>query len=156
MYSAKLDRVLIPIYDGDRQVGLQGRALHDWQKPKYLNLPTGGMFETLIYTYGNGVPVVTEDVLSAVAVGRVAQGVSILGTRCNLDRAARIAALGHERVKLWLDDDRAGRKDTPNVRRMLELAGMAVDVIRSPTEPKHTDAQLMKELIYGQGPAAAG
>jgi DNA primase len=146
-YSKRLDRVIIPISKKGHLLGIQCRSLvEDRSIPKYLNLPSGPAFRTLLWQLGNGVPIVVEDIMSAIAVAKVGRGVSLLGTSATMEVITEIAEMG-PRAVVWLDGDKAGRKGANKVARSLELQGVEVMNLCTENDPKHYSKREMQGLI---------
>lgn len=146
-YSSILDRIVIPIYEDDKLAALQLRAIHDYQKPKYLN-PGGRKIEENVFRSGvsNGVVVVVEDVLSAIKVGKVAPTISILGTNCSDARARKIAKENHTAI-VWMDGDKAGREGRANTIKQLSLLGVRCFRVDTTLDPKKYNTEQIKEHL---------
>lgn len=143
-WSDKLGRVVIPIIDDEGEVaGVQSRAVYAEQKPKYLN-KTGKEYSSVLFWSDDEIMlmdplpdwvVLTEDILSAIRVGRIQSAVSSLGTSINHHTVASILEL-HERVLVWYDGDAAGKRGASNARKKFALQGADVRVISTPKDPK--------------------
>jgi len=149
-YSPSFDRIVLPIYnEADDLVALQMRACKADQKPKYLN-PTGPKVNGAVFWSNStleGAGVVTEDILSAIKVGKVLNAASILGTNMTDERALKIARRWRRHVILWLDPDKAGWKGTVEAVRQLTMQGCTVSRIVSEKDPKHYNLEQIEEYI---------
>lgn len=101
--------------------------------------------------------VVTEDILSAIRVGRVAHAVAILGTEMTSEKvAALIKAANGREIIIWTDSDLAGRKGLRLFARRLSLLAIPWKPLRSTLDPKcFTDAQIFGALSLTKGDFAA-
>lgn len=152
-WTPKYERVVIPIYSLTGELdALQMRAVLQGQKPKYIN-PTGPNVRSAVFMSGepNGVTVVTEDVLSAIKVGRVHHATSILGTTMTDERAAKIAKYNHTAI-VWLDPDGAGIIGTTKACRQLQLQGVKCYIVRSELDPKKYNSDEIKEHLRSMKP----
>lgn len=148
-YSPVLERVVIPVYDAGDLVSMQMRAIHDWQKPKYIN-PKTTMNNVLFYAgarAGSTCTVLTEDILSAIKVGRVHHATSILGTNLSDAKAAKIAK-DNLKVYIWLDGDKAGIDGANHARNQLNLLGVQTDLIRTDKDPKEYSLEDIRRIIH--------
>lgn len=151
-YSAKTNRVIIPIYDNNELVAFLSRATDNTQ-PKYIvrykNDTVSTVFRSLPAT-GPFDVVITEDCLSAIRVGRYNQAVSILGTASAADKTMSLlkSVPNMQSAAVWLDGDKAGRKGRDKVATQLSLMGVEVTKITTPKDPKlYTNAEI-KEILY--------
>jgi len=145
-YSAKLERVIMPIYKDNKLIWFQARALHKGQKPKYLQPAfdrSSVMFESLGHDDATSI-VIVEDILSAIAVGRSAKTFSMLGTKITTAQAAYLGK--YNEVTTWLDSDTAGRQGSYKIRKTLSLL-TTVSNILTPLDPKElSDKEIRKCL----------
>ena len=78
----------------------------------------------------------TEDVLSAVRVGQVCSGWSLLGTKLSALHEASLAKFRPSKIWVWLDPDQAGidgrRKIVPHLRSL----GYEAKAVRADLDPK--------------------
>lgn len=151
-WSARLGRVVLPVYDRSGSlVYWQARAVSPGQTPKYINPPADK--NLLCYwvddradrTRDTGV-CVTEDILSAIRVGRHMRAASILGTKLSASQEAQITRATRARVFVWLDPDQAGRDGSSVLRRKM---GMVIDttIIESDADPKCLPDRLIREHL---------
>ncbi len=174
-FSAKLDRVVLPVYRDKELVAYTMRSTND--KPKYIErqVDESAIFvssdETIIEpeqrgSYGLDF-VVTEDILSAIRVGRIVTTLALLGTSVSgpkvqgllgTYRKVRAPAPSemvgkHEedvlRIGVWLDADKAGRVAAKRLESRLELQGCSVLRIRTDKDPKRYSNRQIKEILSG-------
>jgi DNA primase len=167
-FSPKLNRVCIPVYRGTELVAVQMRAIEKDQKPKYLARETADnvIFSSLPSTvfagdreqdYGYDL-VVTEDLLSAIRVGRITASCSLLGTMHGANKMQAIVAEATSRrlrrarsevlrIALWMDPDKAGEQSRSRIAGPLSIRGAEVVHIRSARDPKrHSNAEIRSYL----------
>lgn len=144
-YTPRLDRVVLPIIVGDKLAYWQARGF-DPERPKYLNPKVDK--DGLAARYGSQGPVVlTEDILSAIRVGEVAEGWSILGTSLSDTLAVQLRELNRP-VAIWLDPDAAGRKARAKTLRALSLVGIEPRIIRTDKDPKLYSREEIRRTIH--------
>jgi hypothetical protein len=146
-YCPRLDRVVLPVVSDDRLVYWQARGF-DPERPKYINPAIDKA--NLTARYGEGGPLVlVEDILSAIRVGEVARGWSLLGTNISDSTAARVkAARGVDNVLIWLDPDGAGRKARGRLRNALCLVGITPRIIRTDLDPKLYSREEIRRIVF--------
>jgi hypothetical protein len=149
-WSDKLQRVLLPVYNGDELVVVQARAVHKGQHPKYLNQQGNKksltLFKSHSYTGSGAVVCITEDILSCIRVGEVVPCVCCMGTSLSDAQAGQL--LGYDSVAVWLDNDQAGWKGSSKMHRKLSPV-VSTRVIHAEADPKCYDNQAIKEIING-------
>jgi hypothetical protein len=149
-WSEEWQRVVMPIYEDNKLIWFQARAVLHGQKPKYLN-PTGDR-ESLVFfsktrsDLRNDTITVVEDILSAIRVGTITPTASLLGTKITTAQANRLAKFRH--VRTWLDNDRAGIQGAYKVRRCCGLVCEVSDV-RTDLDPKCYSNDEIREILYG-------
>ncbi|KRR22179.1 hypothetical protein CQ13_30070 [Bradyrhizobium retamae] len=157
-YSASLRRVVIPVYRDGALVGFTARSTIN-AKPKYIERmasPAHAVFTadpaialpaTEDWPEGSGPDlVITEDILSAVRVGRIAKRcVALLGTSANEYQLA--CAEGARTIAIWLDPDRAGKKAAFKRERTLALQGYTTKRIRTEQDPKYYSNREIRRLL---------
>lgn len=147
-YHEPTGRVILPVFEAGKLVYFQARSVSG--VPKYLN-PTVDR-GSVVPKYGDAGPIVlTEDILSAVRVGQVAQGWCLLGVALDLKVLAQLQRLGTE-VLVWLDPDwdrpgRPGQAAAADICRELALAGIPHANIVSKKDPKLHSRQQITEYI---------
>lgn len=146
-YTPGLHRVVIPVYEDGALVTMQMRAVDKFTQPKYLN-PSGKHMQRCLFESGvsNGVTVITEDILSAIKVGRVHHATSILGTNMSDVRALKIAQKNHVAL-IWLDGDKAGIEGAIHARNQLLMQNVEVHMIRTPKDPKTYSLDEIRRII---------
>lgn len=139
-------RVLIPIHQSDRLVGLLGRAVFG-ERPKYRML--GGPADTLFnapHRPGEAV-VVVEDILSAIAVWRAGlNATAVLGTSITPVQAAQIAGQGSHIIG-WFDGDAAGDRAWQKLRNRMALHPVTLDRIRTEQDPKELHRSDLRDRL---------
>lgn len=161
-YSESLQRVILPVYGSNGElIWYQGRAVHEGQRPKYLN-PTvpkdGRMFihRSDVSISDTTTVIVCEDILSAIRVGKASSsletdgnkylGVSLLGTKLTTES---INELGNaKRVISWFDADNAGTKARADLYKAVGIF-TTVNSIRSERDPKRYSDQDIRRFIRG-------
>lgn len=148
-YSPSLDRVILPVYQNDELVSMQMRAINSWQKPKYIN-PKSAMQNVLFYARdkaGQTCTVITEDILSAIKIGRVHHATSILGTNLSDAKASKLAE-DNLKVYIWLDGDKAGIQGAKQARKQLNLLGVQTINIQTEKDPKEYSLEDIRRIIH--------
>lgn len=144
LYSERMDRVVIPVYDNGELVYWQARGFTKG-RPKWINPNIDKA--TVIPRYGTGtITVVTEDILSAFVVGKQAHAKCAMGTHLS-DKL--LAELLSERrpVAVWLDGDTAGLKGSHSALVQLRRWGIPSCRITTQQDPKElTDERIKHEL----------
>ena len=152
-WSNYYQRVVLPVYNHERVlVWYQLRAVHEGQKPKYIQ-PSAG--KNCVYTVFKdlkpAIAIVVEDIASAMRINLLPLNVAayaIMGTSLS---AAQLATLsGHQKVYTWFDPDIAGRRADKKVRKTL---GLWVDTcsIKSDVDPKKLTNQELTNAILSAG-----
>lgn len=155
-YSPSLRRVVLPVYRDGILIGYTARSTIN-ARPKYIEKavePSSIVFmadpiaalpsSNLSSTYDKYHCVVTEDILSAVRVGRIVRyagstmGTSMSPEQCDrlLRRAKLYGAASPARVAVWFDGDKAGAEGSRKVSQQLMLQGYEVTEIRTAKDPK--------------------
>jgi hypothetical protein len=169
-YSPKLDRVVLPVYRNGALAAYTMRSVSD--KPKYIERqvdeavifvsdPTTILEPEQAGSYGCDI-VVTEDILSAIRVGRIVPAFALLGTSVGDAKVAGLLeqtqrywsrAKGHRheedvlRIGVWLDSDKAGRIAARRLARRLTLQGYSVSNIKTDKDPKRYSNREIKEIL---------
>ncbi|MGX9389642.1 toprim domain-containing protein [Nitrobacteraceae bacterium UC4449_H16] len=159
-YSRSLRRVVLPV-KGIRGelIGFTARSTIG-AKPKYIERmctgsavfvadPVTALPATEDWPEGSGPDlVITEDILSAVRVGRLAKRcVALLGTTANAEQLAHILPSADGRISIWLDPDRAGRVAAQKLERTLALQGYTTKRIRTKQDPKCYSNREIRRLL---------
>lgn len=157
-YSASMRRVVLPVYSDGELVGFTARSTIN-AKPKYIERtkspastifaadPATALPATDDWPEGSGPDlVITEDILSAVRVGRlVRRCVALMGTSANEHQLA--SAEDCTRIVLWLDPDKAGRRAQSKLHRRLALYGKDVVTLRTDRDPKYYSNREIRRLL---------
>lgn len=134
-------RLFLPVFDGDDLIYYQGRLLVG-KGPKYLNVRAAGAKNVFFKSHQTDCSTlcITEDILSAIKVGRHVQGLALLGSYMPLSLTQIIK--GYERVYLWLDPDK--RKEAAKyAKQFSSLTGISVIPLFTDKDPKeHSDAEI--------------
>ena len=153
-WSESRHRCILPVYMYGELVAFQERRLLDGDDgPKYLTTRKQDVkhpiFETGVNLSG-GTLVITEDILSAVKVGRHANTTPIQGTYRPDEQLGYVLRRKPERILIWLDDD------NPTVRkqqrRLLRRLGAFVEthrIIGHTRDPKALSDEEIREVVYG-------
>lgn len=139
-YHPPTNRVVLP-----HGTYYQARAFTKGHAPKYLG-PTPRP-PKLLATWGQSqTPTLTEDMLSAMKVGMVAEGWAVLGTRVSDHMVAELMKRGGK-ANVWLDPDAAGRAGANKIGKQLRAYGVDVRDIVSERDPKlHTRDEIRSIL----------
>lgn len=148
LYSVRYGRVILPVYAKDCSLdGLITRSL-DGSKPKYISkfkdYSNAAFFskpELMLRERVQDIDLVlTEDILSAIRVGRLANACAILGTSFGpglVNRVMDYTGKTRPRIGIWTDPDKAGRHSCSRIRRALQLQGADVFSVMSEKDPKY-------------------
>ncbi|CAM0007833.1 DNA primase [Vibrio phage K436] len=142
-WSEKYQRVVLPVFNHERVlVWYQLRAVHEGQKPKYIQPKAS---KDVAYTvHGNKratTAVVVEDIASAMRLNLLPLNIhaySIMGTALT-PQQLRILS-GYQHVLSWFDPDKAGIDACRKIRRALSL-WTTVHRIKSTVDPKKLSNQ---------------
>ena len=149
-WSARLHRIIMPLYGKDHDLLYwQARAVDKGQSPKYVNPPTDKASllyrcQPRDYRGGKERVIVTEDILSAVRIGKFIPARSILGTKTSDQQAARLGE--YTNADYWLDPDRAGWDGTKAGTRRMGLVTNSRGIY-SDADPKNlADREICRHL----------
>lgn len=165
MWHAATCRVVLPIHDhADELIATVSRDVSGLKGvPKYLERTKDNRTDVVfkadpslalrdsLYSANGRTVCITEDILSAIRVGRLAHACALLGTTCSAGQALALIKDGYTSVYLWLDGDKAGRVGSLRIKRTLSLAGLDVQVIRTPKDPKLYSDRFIKETLLNAG-----
>jgi len=144
-WSPGWEQLLIPLYDKDGHLCcIQAKNFNPKRasKAKYYNIGDKSLSDT---RYGTGTTLVfTEDVLSAIKVGRVATGMPLLGTSIGRSRLAALRPL-YERLIVWLDDDKW--KEACEIAEAAKFLGWNASTIFTPKDPKEYSTEELQEFL---------
>ena len=144
-WSKRYQRVVLPVYNNNILVFYQMRAIHKHQTIKYLNPSVDRAkiaYWVIPHSHVGNLSriVITEDILSAIRVGKHTPAVSMLGTKISIEQAEQVSR--YTRATTWLDPDVAGIQGAGKMRRTLGLA-MYADNIITKVDPKNlTDREI--------------
>ncbi|QPC44951.1 toprim domain-containing protein [Kaustia mangrovi] len=162
-YSPSLKRVVLPVYDNGKLLGFTARSTIN-ARPKYIermvspseavfvSCPSAALPSAKAWAEASGPGVVfTEDILSAVRVGRlVRRSVSLLGTSASdaqLSRALRDIPPQAGWIGLWLDGDAPGRRAASRLARTLTLMGYEVQNIYTESDPRAYSNREIRRIL---------
>lgn len=148
-WSDKIKRVVIPVYSKGKLVYWQARRVLNEPTAKYINpaidrseilykvLPTTCEINTTRL-------VVTEDIMSAIRVGRHLPTYSLMGTKTSSAQLSSIVK--YSRVSIWLDPDKAGEEGAAKLRKAASLF-TSVDIINSKADPKCLSDREIRSIL---------
>ena len=147
-YHPPSDRIVVPVYEAGVPVFYQARAYDKNRKPKYIG-PTPRP-PRLMPRWGSAVsPTLTEDLLSAIKIGAVAEGIALLGTKVSDHIMALLIKRGSP-VNVWTDPDEAGRVAAGKIMKQLRAYGVEARDILSARDPKLHTREEIKEILCRQ------
>ena len=153
-YSPKLHRVIIPVYDENKELVMwQGRGLSD-EQTKYYNVRGISKKDVVFYSWVQAsehvcIPnknklIVVEDALSVIRVGKHSPTVALLGTSITI---SNILYLGtYDSVGFWLDDDQGGDDGAVKAMRKLDMLTTCYR-IRTDEDPKKLTNKQIEEVM---------
>lgn len=147
-YTEYLDRIVLPVYEQGELRAVQMRAVENGVKPKYMN-PSAVPIQDVLFESEEGVVdtgVVTEDIISAIKVGRVLSTCSTMGTKMSSTRAWKISEK-YSTCFVWYDNDSAGRTGARKAVQKLELLGVTCYQVRSEKDPKCYTRKEIKQIL---------
>lgn len=149
-YSPKMQRVIMPVYEGDELVAVQARALRRDHIPKYLGQIRRNPRPAFRAQHSASADtlVLTEDMLSACRVSKVCDAWSLLGTNLVPAVLASIAETHHPNIAIWMDEDGAGVFARRRMRAQLQVTGKTVRLITSDRDPKKHSLAEIRSLIW--------
>ncbi len=142
-HHARTNRVVLPVVNDGRIVYWQARSV-DGREPKYIGAAVDKRH--IIASYGQGDPVLVEDILSAFRIGQVGHGVSLMGTSLTDKVLARLIEQQRP-VTVWLDPDSAGREAARGIVKRLSLVGLNHRQIVTRRDPKLLSRGEIKSLL---------
>ena len=148
-YSKALERVILPVYRSGKDGPLlwyQCRAILEGQQPKYIQ-PSASRDTVLFKSRTHGTHnrcVITEDILSAIRVGKHTQAYSLLGTKITTSQANYLSK--YDEVITWLDPDKAGVTGAYNIRKALQLITNVRNIVTD-VDPKNLSDEQIKEQL---------
>lgn len=145
-YHPPSDRVVVPVYEAGVPVFYQARAYQPGRFPKYLG-PTPRPAKLLPVFGSSSSPTLTEDLLSAIKVGLVGEGLAVLGTVVSPHIIAWLMR-GKRPVNVWLDPDPAGQRGAAKIIKQLRAYGLTTHNIVSAKDPKLHTRDEIKEILH--------
>jgi len=152
-WSASLGRVVLPVFNKDGMlVAYQTRKVmpHD-DGPKYLTARRPDVKHPMFLgTINNpsSTVVLTEDILSAIIVGREANAVSLLGVYLSDANVYDLLSMGFKRFVIILDDDNpAVKQEQRKLQRKLCQFGEVKLITGHATDPKEWTRAQVQEAI---------
>ena len=151
-YSERMNRLILPVFNGGELVYWQGRRLSgNKEEPKYISMKStsGSAFFNLCKPDAKEV-VLVEDVVSAICVRRAGfNSIALLGSYVGDRLAAHLVALKIHRVLVWLDPDK--RREAVRFARRLSGMGFSATCLVTPVEdPKdYSITQIRNHLSKG-------
>lgn len=148
-YDPVTDRVVIPVLHNGVATGLWTARATDGRSPKYLmgKGSSGSMwyYRQPLHSDRGSVLCIVEDVLSAIRVYEAGfSAVCILGTSVPTGLGSLV--LGYD-VRVWTDNDTAGRNGYVKLRKALSVYGIEPKRIQSDRDPKkHTRTQIQEKI----------
>lgn len=157
-YSPSMNRVILPVYNKGNLVFVQARAVRDGQVPKYISSESVHkshlLFKSSLVTEDTLMKVkerplvITEDILSAIVVGKSYPSISVMGTSISTYQLNYITSLGVP-VVVWLDGDQAGIKGRRKMLKELELMGVECSYRSTQKDPKEYNQEEIRRIIDG-------
>lgn len=147
-WSEEIKRVVIPVYNKAGKLTFwQARRVFDDKTCKYLS-PAINRDEVLYWCIPEEATteriVVTEDIASAIRVGKHVPAASLLGTKVSSQQIDQLTQYGE--VTIWLDPDDAGREGAYKLRKACSLFSQVSNVV-SRVDPKNlSDEEIRQHL----------
>ena len=147
-WSPKMKFLIFPVFDNDGNLLMwQGRNFNPYplDKPKYL---TGGPKHDIIHKVGienkrDNAIIVTEDLLSAIKVGRLHQAAPLWGSTIPLGMVRKLATQ-YDVLGIWLDPDKKLEAVKQAIRTSQYIPTFVVD---SALDPKQYTTVIISEFI---------
>lgn len=152
VYSDRLGRVILPVFDNEGLAFFQTRKIHDSDtKPKYLTYRNRNSFKVIMKA-GSVIPspaiVLTEDLLSAIKCGRIIDSSPLFGTDIS-DLHLAYLVFHYNNFIVFLDDDNSiVKKKQLVLKNRLEQYGKVTLIRDVDKDPKEcTDTELKDILL---------
>ena len=146
-YSCSRNMLIFPVFgDTNELIMWQGRNFGD-SGPKYL---TKGKVSDIIHLVGGGkvgTVIVSEDLLSAIKIGRFYQSMPLWGSHMPLKTIQRLARR-FSVLGIWLDPDKKTEALKIGIRASQYIPTFVVDSLH---DPKDYDSTTMHEIIKAYG-----
>lgn len=154
-FSPKLNRVILPVYEGEKLVYWQGRSLdregeYTPPRPKYKNVICKKQKPFFVINkFKNKATVLVEDIISAICVAEAGyNSVSLLGSYIDDALILKLLKGNVKSAILWLDPDK--RKDAIKYQKRLTTFGIATQVIPlTKKDPKDYTSTEVVSIIGG-------
>lgn len=149
-FSAKYNRIILPVFTDETLVYYQSRSLDKPTKenPKYINVRQSGaknvFFRNFSFTEKPEL-VVVEDILSAVKVGKVTNSVSLLGSY--MPDSFYDLCDDFNKIWIWLDRDKL-RSSIKYANKLRLKTGKQVKVVVMDKDPKEYSVEEVEKIIY--------
>lgn len=132
LWSESYNRLIFPIYDGDRLIAWIGRYFGKENKSKWFSK---GDMQSIYHVLGEGDSLtLVEDVVSAIKLSKTTATMPIFGCVIGLGRWNRLKLLDYNIYNIWLDPDK--RKQSMIESRLANSLGLNTNVIFSENDPK--------------------
>jgi DNA primase len=151
-YSERMNRLILPVFNGEELVYWQGRSLAPSKfAPKYLSMKSnsGSQFFDLCKKGSKDV-VLVEDIISAIVLRRAGyNAIALLGSYIGEKITSYLHKSKIKRVCIWLDPDK--RKDAVAFAKRLRGIGFDATCLVTPTkDPKdYNVTQVRAHLTKG-------
>lgn len=161
-WSETVGRVILPVYDqaGTLTAYQSRRVLPHDHMPKYLTDKNKGCrFPLFLGTKQTSTTtvVLTEDILSAIKVGRQCQAAALLGVNLTRENRNALLAEGFTKFVVWLDDDNAAvRHAQRKIMRSIEPFADVVKVTGHTCDPKEMSDEQIKSILQANGVSTSG
>lgn len=146
-YSENLQRLIFPVYDSNKKLLMwTGRYFgRKMDEPRYRTM---GNKNSVVHIVGENPlkqkVIITEDIVSAIKVGRLHPSMPLFGANMPLEHATRLSSRFRE-VVMWLDPNMKVNALKQAIR--LEPWFHNVSVILSDRDPKdHSDKEILEKL----------
>lgn len=148
-WSDAIKRVVIPVYSENKLVYWQARRVLDEPTAKYINPSIDRsdiLYKVLPDTQESTTErlVITEDIMSAIRVGKHLPTYSLMGTKTSSAQLTQI--IQYNRVSIWLDPDKAGEEGAAKLRKAASLF-TNVDIINSKADPKCLSDKEIRSIL---------
>lgn len=147
-WSEPIKRVVIPVYSKGKLVYWQARGVLGDHPAKYIN-PSVDRSSILYWcspskTCKDSRIVITEDIMSAIRVGKHITTASLMGTKTSSSQLTQITA--YNQVTIWLDPDSAGEEGAYKLKKAASLLS-TVDIITSKVDPKNLSDSEIRTIL---------
>jgi hypothetical protein len=148
VWSHKLSRLFMPVYDRGKLVYYQGRAIPytKGMTEKYLNVRQKGRSNILfrVEDYSSGQVVLVEDILSAIRVGEITNAIGLLYAYVP-DQLVIALSKQYNDIVIWLDAD----KGNYTAKKLMRFRSFGIPVRRVYTkkDPKCYNAETIEKEI---------